>query len=137
MKISKRQLRRIIREEKQRLLKENPDILQVPSDPRSLAEDAANEAIKTIQEIMGITTGDNAAMWGSGQEWDQLISILEDYIKFLANQRVLAINLPMIYPDVKNPFTWLGEAQDAQGMSAFFERREKNYQHSGMLEDDF
>ena len=82
MKISKRQLRRIIREEKQRLLKENPDILQVPSDPRSLAEDAANEAIRTIQEIMGITTGDNAAMWGSGQEWDQLISILEDYIKF-------------------------------------------------------
>jgi len=63
--------------------------------------------------------------------------MLEDYIKFLANQRVLAINLPMIYPDVKNPFTWLGEAQDAQGMSAFFERREKNYQHSGMLEDDF
>ena len=63
--------------------------------------------------------------------------MLEDYIKFLANQRVLAINLPMIYPDVKNPFTWLGEAQDAQGISAFFERREKNYQHSGMLEDDF
>ena len=82
MKITKRQLRRIIKEEKQRLLKENQDILQVPSDPRSLAEDAASEAIRTIQEIMGITSGDNASRWGSGQEWDQLISILEDYINF-------------------------------------------------------
>lgn len=63
--------------------------------------------------------------------------MLEDYIKFLANQRVLAVNLPPVYEESKNPFPWLGEAQDAQGMSAFFERREKNYQHSGMLEDDF
>ena len=63
--------------------------------------------------------------------------MLEDYIKFLANQRVLAVNLPPVYEESKNPFTWLGEAQDARGMSAFFERREKNYQHSGMLEDYF
>ena len=57
-------------------------VLKVPSDPSSLAEDAAHAAFIHIQDSMGIESGDNASMWGSGNEWDQLISILEDYIKF-------------------------------------------------------
>jgi ribonucleoside-diphosphate reductase beta chain len=63
--------------------------------------------------------------------------MLVDYIKFLANSRVISIGLPEIYDSVKNPFPWLGEAQDATGIAAFFERREKNYQNAGMLDDDF
>ena len=62
--------------------------------------------------------------------------MLVDYIKFLANTRVASIDLPDIYESVKNPFPWLSEAQDATGIAAFFERREKNYQNAGMLDDD-
>ena len=52
--------------------------------------------------------------------------MLVDYIKYLANTRVAAVDLPELYENTKNPFPWLGEAQDATGMTAFFERREKN-----------
>ena len=61
--------------------------------------------------------------------------MLVDYIKFLANTRVASVGLPDIYESVKNPFPWLSEAQDATGIAAFFERREKNYQNAGMLDD--
>lgn len=64
-------------------------------------------------------------------------NMLVDYIKFLANERLSSIDLPAVFGDIKNPFPWLGEAQDATGMTAFFERREKNYQNAGVLEDDF
>ena len=63
--------------------------------------------------------------------------MLVDYIKYLANTRVAAVDLPELSENTKNPFPWLGEAQDATGMTAFFERREKNYQNAGMLDDDF
>lgn len=63
--------------------------------------------------------------------------MLSDYIKYLANSRLASISLPNLYGNVKNPFPWLSESQDASGMSAFFERREKNYQNSGVLADDF
>ena len=63
--------------------------------------------------------------------------MLMDYIKYLANTRVSSIGLPEMYEGAQNPFPWLGEAQDATGIAAFFERREKNYQNAGMLDDDF
>ena len=63
--------------------------------------------------------------------------MLVDYIKFLANSRLESVDLPILYENTQNPFPWLGEAQDATGIAAFFERREKNYQNAGMLDDDF
>lgn len=65
------------------------------------------------------------------------LPMLIDYIKYLADIRFKSIDLEPVYNQTKNPFPWLGEAQDATGMSAFFERREKNYQNAGALEDDF
>ena len=62
--------------------------------------------------------------------------MLVTYIKYLANTRVAAVGLPELYEGAQNPFPWLGEAQDATGMTAFFERREKNYQNAGVLDDD-
>ena len=62
--------------------------------------------------------------------------MLVSYIKFLANSRVSSIDLPELYENTQNPFPWLGEAQDATGIAAFFERREKNYQNAGMIVDD-
>jgi ribonucleoside-diphosphate reductase beta chain len=60
-----------------------------------------------------------------------------DYIKYLANLRLSQIDIDAVFEDTKNPFTWLAEAQEASGMSAFFERREKSYQNAAALEDDF
>ena len=62
--------------------------------------------------------------------------MLVQYIKFLANARASAIGLKEIFEEVKNPFTWLDESQNASKMSAFFERHEKSYQQAGALQDD-
>lgn len=62
--------------------------------------------------------------------------MLVDYAKYLCNMRLDSIKLPKLFNEVKNPFSWLVEAQDLPGMSAFFERREKSYQHAGALQDD-
>tara|TARA_B100000212_G_scaffold91989_1_gene67539 strand:- start:260 stop:523 length:264 start_codon:yes stop_codon:yes gene_type:complete len=78
MKITKRQLKKIIKEEKAKLLKEN----MAPSNTADLAEDAAHAALAYIQAEMGIRFGDNAGMYWSGPEWDQLTAMLEDYIKY-------------------------------------------------------
>lgn len=87
MKITKRQLKRIIKEEKAKLLKENqvdysdviPGSLNIPRDTAELAENGAHQALMHIQGNMGIETGDNASLWDG---WDQLVTILEDYIQF-------------------------------------------------------
>lgn len=62
--------------------------------------------------------------------------MLDQYIKFLSNMRLKSIGLKPVYDECANPFTWLGEAQDVSGMSAFFERHEKSYQHGSALLDD-
>lgn len=62
--------------------------------------------------------------------------LLDQYIKFLSNMRLKSIGLKPVYDECSNPFTWLGEAQDVSGMSAFFERHEKSYQHGSALTDD-
>lgn len=62
--------------------------------------------------------------------------MLDQYIKFLSNMRLKSIGLKPVYDECSNPFTWLGEAQDVSGMSAFFERHEKSYQHGSALTDD-
>lgn len=64
--------------------------------------------------------------------------MLEQYVKYIANSRLSSIGIDYTFSDGKvNPFPWLKEQQDSTGMTAFFERREKNYQNSGALEDDF
>lgn len=57
------------------------------------------------------------------------------YAEFLADSRLAGIGLSPIY-NTPNPFEWLIETQDLPGMAAFFERREKSYQHSCNLTDD-
>jgi ribonucleoside-diphosphate reductase beta chain len=63
--------------------------------------------------------------------------MLNQYVEFLANDRLDSINLEYRFPSQKNPFPFLGETQDADSMAAFFERREKNYRNASVLEDDF
>ena len=60
-----------------------------------------------------------------------------DYMHYIGNRRLESINLDYRFPSDKNPFPWLGEVVDVQAMGNFFERRVREYQHGGSLEDDF
>ena len=60
-----------------------------------------------------------------------------DYMHYIGNRRLEAIGLDFRFPSDHNPFPWLGEAVDVQAMGNFFERRVREYQQVGSLEDDF
>ncbi len=47
---------------------------------KALADEAANEAIRYIQEKMNIPTGDFAGLYFSGHRWIVLTQMLEGYI---------------------------------------------------------
>jgi ribonucleoside-diphosphate reductase beta chain len=60
-----------------------------------------------------------------------------DYMHYIGNRRLEGIGLDFRFPSDKNPFPWLGEVVDVQAMGNFFERRVREYQQAGSLEDDF
>jgi len=60
-----------------------------------------------------------------------------DYMHYIGNRRMEAIGLSYRFPSDQNPFPWLSEVVDTQAMTNFFERRVREYQQSGALEDDF
>ena len=60
-----------------------------------------------------------------------------DYMHYIGNRRLESINLDFRFPSDENPFPWLSEVVDTQAMTNFFERRVREYQQSGSLEDDF
>ena len=60
-----------------------------------------------------------------------------DYMHYIGNRRLEGIGLEYRFESDKNPFPWLGEVVDVQAMGNFFERRVREYQQSGSLEDDF
>jgi len=45
-----------------------------------LADEAANEAVRFIQERMNIPTGDFAGLYLSGHRWEVITQILSGYI---------------------------------------------------------
>ena len=76
MKITKQQLRRIIREEKARLIEMK---LMDPAAREQLAIQGGDEALREIQSAMGITDGMVASQWPG---FDRLVDLLIDYINF-------------------------------------------------------
>ena len=60
-----------------------------------------------------------------------------DYMEYIGNRRLEGIGLEYRFGSDKNPFPWLGEVVDVQAMGNFFERRVREYQQAGSLEDDF
>lgn len=62
--------------------------------------------------------------------------MLSEYSEFIANRRLESVGLKFRFNCEKNPFPWLGESQDSEAMSAFFEVRNKHYQHESSLVDD-
>lgn len=64
-------------------------------------------------------------------------SMFVDYMHYIGNRRLESIGLDYRFPSDQNPFPWLSEVVDTQAMTNFFERRVREYQQSGSLEDDF
>ena len=60
-----------------------------------------------------------------------------DYMQYIGNRRLEGINIDFRFNSDHNPFPWLSEAVDTGAMTNFFERKVKDYQNSGVLEDDF
>ena len=60
-----------------------------------------------------------------------------EYMQYIGNRRLEGIGVDYRFDSDENPFPWLSEAVDATAMTNFFERKVKDYQSSGMLEDDF
>ena len=59
-----------------------------------------------------------------------------DYVQYVANRRLEALDLPSPYEDAKNPFPWMSEIIDLEKCKNFFETRVTEYS-VGNLVDDF
>lgn len=63
-------------------------------------------------------------------------SMFNDYLKFIANRRLIQIGLPEQYPGAQNIFPWMSEIIDLNKEKNFFETRVTEYQTGGALEWD-
>ncbi|MCL4126758.1 UNVERIFIED_CONTAM: hypothetical protein GTU68_062299 [Idotea baltica] len=61
---------------------------------------------------------------------------MEDYLKFIANRRLVQIGLKEEYPGTTNPFPWMSEIMDLTKEKNFFETRVNEYQTGGALSWD-
>lgn len=60
-----------------------------------------------------------------------------DYMQYIGNRRLEGIGIDFRFDSNENPFPWLSEVVDTGAMTNFFERKVKDYQNAGVLEDDF
>ncbi len=60
-------------------------------------------------------------------------SMMEEYLKFIANRRLVQIGLPEQYGSISNPFPWMSEIMDLRKEKNFFETRVIEYQTGGAL----
>ena len=62
--------------------------------------------------------------------------MMEEYLKFIANRRLVQIGLPERFKGVSNPFPWMSEIMDLRKEKNFFETRVIEYQTGGALSWD-
>ena len=60
-------------------------------------------------------------------------SMMEEYLQFIANRRLVQIGLPEQFVGVENPFPWMSEIMDLRKEKNFFETRVIEYQTGGAL----
>lgn len=60
-------------------------------------------------------------------------AMMEEYLHFIANRRLVQLGLPEQFPGVKNPFPWMSEIMDLRKEKNFFETRVTEYQTGGAL----
>ena len=62
--------------------------------------------------------------------------MMEEYLQFIANRRLVQIGLPEQFGDAKNPVPWMSEIMDLRKENNFFETRVIEYQTGGALSWD-
>ena len=62
--------------------------------------------------------------------------MMEEYLEFIANRRLVQIGLPEQFEGVSNPFPWMSEIMDLRKEKNFFETRVIEYQTGGALSWD-
>ncbi|NQV69972.1 MAG: ribonucleotide-diphosphate reductase subunit beta [Pseudohongiella sp.] len=60
-------------------------------------------------------------------------AMMEEYLQFIANRRLVQIGLPEQFKNVQNPFPWMSEIMDLRKEKNFFETRVIEYQTGGAL----
>ena len=60
-------------------------------------------------------------------------SMMEEYLQFIANRRLVQIGLPEQFVGAENPFPWMSEIIDLRKEKNFFETRVTEYQVGGAL----
>ena len=63
-------------------------------------------------------------------------SMMEEYLNYIANRRLVQIGLPEEFPNAENPFPWMSEIMDLRKEKNFFETRVIEYQTGGALNWD-
>lgn len=60
-------------------------------------------------------------------------SLMENYLRYIANRRMAQIGLAEAFPGQENPFPWMSEIMDLRKEKNFFETRVIEYQVGGAL----
>ena len=60
-----------------------------------------------------------------------------DYMQYIANRRLKGLKMEFKYDTKRNPFNWMSETIDLSKQKNFFESKVTEYQHAGVLEEDF
>ena len=60
-------------------------------------------------------------------------AMMEEYLQFISNRRLVQLGLPEQFVGVKNPFPWMSEIMDLRKEKNFFETRVTEYQTGGAL----
>ena len=63
-------------------------------------------------------------------------NMMEEYLQFIANRRLVQIGLNEEFTGAKNPFPWMSEIMDLRKEKNFFETRVIEYQVGGSLQFD-
>jgi len=63
-------------------------------------------------------------------------SMMEEYLNYIANRRLVQLGLPEELPNSENPFPWMSEIMDLRKEKNFFETRVIEYQTGGALNWD-
>jgi len=60
-------------------------------------------------------------------------AMMEEYLQYIANRRLMQLGLAEQFPGAKNPFPWMSEIMDLRKEKNFFETRVTEYQTGGAL----
>ena len=63
-------------------------------------------------------------------------AMMEEYLHFIANRRLIQLGLSEQFPGAQNPFPWMSEIMDLRKEKNFFETRVIEYQTGGALSWD-